>query len=160
MCLSLVAETCLRQKAVHSGSNCVPVLVTFPLLSSFLFTAPLSSLNTTQPRLLKHSATIAAGVGPSVRSAQGGGMMTEWIVCKKIQSSSPLISSPRSETVLVSAVERSRWVSVGCEVFRYEVLVVVTGRGGGNLWVASSVLIAWWARRGRGWGGGREVHSW
>lgn len=84
MCPSLVAKTCLHQKAVHSGSNAAQVRVTIPLHYYFSFVVVVvvvviiihslsgSSFNTAKSHLLKHLIRIAAGAGPSVHSARGG----------------------------------------------------------------------------------------
>lgn len=62
--------------------------------------------------LLIHSVTIAAGVGPSIHSAQRGGMKT------KCQSSCP--QELRHKTVVVSAAERSWGVSAECSAVTSE----------------------------------------
>lgn len=80
----------------------------------------------------------------------GGGMMTN-----SLQQSSPrLISSTWIETDDCPGAVGS-YLTYVVRCFR-----MWGGADGENLWVASSILIARWARGGRGGGGGREVHSW
>lgn len=73
MCPSLVAKTCLRQKSVHSGSNSGPALSQsrFYYYYSQPFWILLQHCAVPPPQTLKYLATIAAGAGPGVRSAQG-----------------------------------------------------------------------------------------
>lgn len=114
----LVAKTCLSQKAVHSDSNSAPVQVTIPILLS-LFTAfldPPSSLPDPPPPLLNYSATIAAGPGPSIRSAQGEGW---WLtVCNRVHLDSYRPLELRRTTVLepLGRIWLMLWGVFGCEV--------------------------------------------
>lgn len=148
----LVAKTCLSQKAVHSDSNSAPVQVTIPILLS-LFTAfldPPSSLPNPPPhppQLLSNNSSRTWTQHPI---STGGGMMTN-----SLQQSSPrLISSTWIETDDCPGAVGS-YLTYVVRCFR-----MWGGADGENLWVASSILIARWARGGRGGGGGREVHSW
>lgn len=57
MCPSLVAKTCLHQKAVHSGSNATSGSHPNIIITAF---------KTAQSHLLIYLATIAAGAGPNI----------------------------------------------------------------------------------------------
>lgn len=114
------------------------------------------SSNTAHLPLFKYSATTAVGAGPSVRSAQGEEW---WLTVWKRFSSPRLISSTWIDT------DNYPRLSYGEEPLGLVWLMLwgfqMWGGGDGEyLGVAGSILIARWAGRGRGWRGGREVHSW
>ena len=150
MCPGLVAKTCLSQKAVHSESNSAPVQVTIQILLS-LFTAfldPPSSLpNPPPPQLLSNNSSRTWTQHP-ISTGEGW-----WLtICNRVHLDSYRPLELRQTTVLepLGRIWLMLW-----GFFR-----MWGGADGENLWVASSILIARWARGGRGGGGGREVHSW
>lgn len=92
-----------------SGHN-PTFLITFHILSRFSFTS------VSPPHTLGNNSSRSWTQRPF---STGGGMMTNSLT----STHRPL--ELRQKTVLVSAVERSCWVSVGCDVFRCEVVVKI-----------------------------------